>query len=752
MNFTASASFVRIIAMLTVLAIAPTPTAVGAQEDSASESPKRGFVVSVPLPLSSSDAESIEQQLRQIAETAQEVVRADDRPIVILRFDTTNNRTGRGSPLGASLELARLLVSPDLNRIRTIAFVPAPSGKVASIDGDSPELRSQLMGHPILVALAADDLVVAPDAAIGRASIDEPQVTNLIREVYRDVAGQRLTLPIPVTLAMVDPSAGLYRVVTDEGVVYANTDELEKLESDGRAIETTTLCPAGQLCMLTGQDLDRLELTRIVANDLAELARRVGVDPQQLVSSSGEVRKREPVQVRFPETLDAEMATWIFRSVNNHLSRNKSSLLIFRFDTTSGDLAASLKLARRIAELDPERALTVAYLEGPTRGPATAVAMACDHILVRPDATLGGDYEPLPQGGELNDAQAMARTIAEQKRRDGALGEALLNPQLELMRYRNTQTGQLRLMTVDEAASQADAEAWAVLGPVDLMNGISAQELEQWGVARRVVDDFEQVLAFYNLDSSPPALQPTEVEKWLKRVAAMLASPFVAPWLLFAAVFFLSTEMSAPGVGVPGFLGAVCLMLFFWSQFLDGNADWLEILLFAVGVGFILVEIFLLPGFGIFGVGGILMVVASLILASQDFLIPMDSQQFQRMSLSILPVVGAGAGFFTAMYVLRRALPNTPYLNRLMLPPPQRETDPLREERDPEMLVDWSDLVGRKGITTSKLVPAGKARIGDRIYDVISDGRMIERGVTVIVDRVVGNRIEVSELDSSSAQ
>ena len=79
-------------------------------------------------------------------------------------------------------------------------------------------------------------------------------------------------------------------------------------------------------------------------------------------------------------------------------------------------------------------------------------------------------------------------------------------------------------------------------------------------------------------------------------------------------------EISAPGIGIPGFMAAVCFMLFFWAQFLNGTAGWLEVLLFVTGIVFVIMEIFVIPGLGIFGIGGGVMIVGAIMLAIQCIL------------------------------------------------------------------------------------------------------------------------------------
>ena len=711
-----------------------------------------GYRVRISLPIESRTAHDVEQTLRQLAEQARDVVRAEERPVVVLEFDTSGNRNGRGSRFGSCMDLARMLAGPELNRLRTVAYVPPVPAHAALNDVEPGDQRSQLMGHALLVALAANELAVAPQAAIGRATVDEQRVTNLVREVYREIAQQRLTLPVPVVMAMVDPATELYQVATDQGMVFVDGTELQVLEADGRAIETTTLCPAGELAMLTGRDLQQMNLIRSAPPTRAALARRWHLDPAMLEAELGQPHDWQAVQIAFPEYLDRERAGWTLRSMNQHLNRKTANLFFFRFDSTGGDLTKCVQLARRISELDPAQVRTVAWIEGPTRGPAAIVALACDHILIHPTAALGGAFEPRLTEAERNDALATLERVARAKGRDAALLAAVLDPDLEVMRYRQLQTGQVRLMTEAEWKTMDDRDAWALLGPLGMDQGISAQAAERLGIARRIVDDFSRVTSFYHVVAEPVSLQPTPTEQWLKRVAHFLSSPFVTPWLLFGAFFFLSTEMSAPGVSLPGFLGTLCVVLFFWSQYLDGNAEWFEILMFITGIAFVLIEVLVIPGFGIFGIGGLVMIVVSLILASQTFTIPLNAHQLSQLSLSLLPVVGAGAGLITAMFFLRNTLPNIPYLNRMMLPPPQTDVSVLDEGRDPEALVDWRHLEGEIGLTISPLVPAGKARIGADIYDVISDGRMIEKGQRIRVDQVTGNRLLVSPVDDENRQ
>lgn len=106
-------------------------------------------------------------------------------------------------------------------------------------------------------------------------------------------------------------------------------------------------------------------------------------------------------------------------------------------------------------------------------------------------------------------------------------------------------------------------------------------------------------------------------------------------------------------------------------------------------------------------------------------------------------MLGVVAGFV----FIRRFLPHTPYLRRMILTPPSDDTEELNER---ESLVHWAHLKGKRGVTTTQLTPSGKARIGDDVIDVISDGELIPKGSPVFVAEVHGNHVVVMPVDQHS--
>ena len=145
------------------------------------------------------------------------------------------------------------------------------------------------------------------------------------------------------------------------------------------------------------------------------------------------------------------------------------------------------------------------------------------------------------------------------------------------------------------------------------------------------------------------------------------------------------------------------------------------------------------------------MIIVSVVLASQSFLIPRTAEELAQIPFSLLPVLGAGFGVIAGAFAIRKILPNSPYLRRMMLEPRQRIDTGLESQADPEAVVDWSYLAGEKGVTVTKLYPAGKARIAGRVYDVVSNGPLVDKGEEVLVIEAQGNRIVVKQVDASRA-
>ena len=419
------------------------------------------------------------------------------------------------------------------------------------------------------------------------------------------------------------------------------------------------------------------------------------------------------------------------------------NILCVWIDSPGGSLRDAQRLADFLASFDPATVRTVAFVHEQALADAALVALACDHIVMHESAKIGGPGTSFISGDEQAAARGAIQEIAKSKQISWSLPVAMIDPALQVFRYTHETTGEVRYLSAEEASELKNAEAWKRGGEVSTANGLTGRQAEELKLARYLAGSIDEVRQLYNIDEPFELVRPN----WAHVFIESLASPKIAGLLLFVAWFALMIEFMTPAFTGAGVISGVCFVLYFWSQFLHGTAGWLEILLFVSGVSCVVVEIFVLPGFGIVGITGGLLIVSSIVLASQTFVIPRNAYQLEQLPKSLYMVIAAGSGAILSLTLMRRYLPNAPVFKRMMLTPPDAER--MEEISQRESLTDFHHLNGKRGVTTTPLVPAGKAQFGDDIVDVMSDGELVPRGAAVCVTEIRGSRIVVRSIEST---
>lgn len=708
----------------------PAVAAEGKKADEATTQPKpvestRAHLIPVPLPITGSVDDHLKRRIDQILS---ELPRGTARPILVLEFRPSVGKPADASEFERCLSLARYLASERLAPLRTIAYLP-----------------TAVKGHAVLAVLACEEIVIAPDAMFGAAGIKETHIDATIQRGYTEIAERRRTVPVAVALGMLDKSVGVQKVQTLDGPRYVLNSELDELKGKTTISSMESVVQPGDMALFSGRDL---RLKHSFASHLAasrgELAAALQVAPQSLEEDPSLGGKWTAVRVDVSGPIQTKSINWVERSIRQRTSSGSVNLLCVVVDSPGGSVTDSLRLANFLVGLDPSEVRTVAYVGSEARADAALIAMACDQLVMADDAVLGGPGAAEIEEGQLVEVRRAVRAIAEAKQRDWSLWTALVDASTAVNRYTREGTGEARIFSQEELALRKDAEAWSRGDAVDTRRGLTGHEAERLGVVRFLAADFGEFQQFYHLEGDIESVRPT----WAHVLVEHLASPQIAGLLLFVAWFALLIELSHPGLSLAGFLSMLCFVVYFWSQFLHGTAGWLEILLFLAGVISVVMEVFVVPGTGIFGFGGGLMIVVSIVLASQTFIIPRNVYQLEQVPGSLMMVAAGGAGAFASMILMRRYLAEAPLLKRLMLPAPDEEAQEELSRR--ESLVDYEYLLGKRGRTVTPLVPAGKARFGDVIVDVISDGELTERSVDVYVVKVLGNHIYVQSIEGQT--
>jgi membrane-bound ClpP family serine protease len=171
----------------------------------------------------------------------------------------------------------------------------------------------------------------------------------------------------------------------------------------------------------------------------------------------------------------------------------------------------------------------------------------------------------------------------------------------------------------------------------------------------------------------------------------------------------------------------------------------LAVLLFVLGLVLIGLEVFVMPGVGVVGISGAILVVVSLTLVTLEKK-PETTQEWMQVGTTLSTFVASMIGALIAAFTVAWYLPNIPYLNRLVLKPPTA-TETEGEEMPPDLVKpSYAALLGAIGVAVTPLRPAGKVKFGEEFLDVLAEGEYLHPGTRVQVIQIEGNRIVVKEV------
>jgi membrane-bound serine protease (ClpP class) len=411
------------------------------------------------------------------------------------------------------------------------------------------------------------------------------------------------------------------------------------------------------------------------------------------------------------------------------------SAVVFPMDTPGGAVNITEKIVELIVRMDVP---TYTYVENNAISAGAIIALSTDKIYMAPGSKIGdampimmapgGGVQPLPDAERekiMSYVDSMVRGVAQRKGRDETLASAMVRPEIEYIVDGEviSKEGQLLTLTNVEAERRYGDDQLPLLseGTVDGLDVFLADTL---GFA--------------------PGQRVELVVTSAERLARFLQ--MIGPLLMMVGFMGIYLEFQSPGFGVPGIVGAICLVLFFLGHHIAGLAGNEVILLFLLGCSLIFIELFVLPGFGLIGLTGLILILWSLLNAMVerfpgDPWIPnLSSLQWPMLKLAS-SIIGATIG----AAVLGRYLPQSnTFKNRLVL------NESTSREAGYTSNQPRADLIGQEGVTLSALYPAGTAMIGDTRVDVVSEGDYIDQGSKIRVVKTHGYRVVVEKINESA--
>lgn len=402
--------------------------------------------------------------------------------------------------------------------------------------------------------------------------------------------------------------------------------------------------------------------------------------------------------VPIEETVEKGLSAFLERSIEL-AEENHASAIIFEINTPGGAVDAAGEIGRL---LTTTKIRTISFINKDALSAGAFIALNTDEIYMVPGSTMGA-AAVIDQQGNAADQKAQSywlsamKGAAEQNGRDSQYALAMADAEVNIPEY-GAPSGKLLTLTADQAFEVGYSE------------GTVAS-----------LDDLIEKLGFSNAEIR------TVNETFAEKIARFITHPVVIPILLSIGSLGLVLELYSPGFGIPGFMGLSSLMLFFYGHLVAGLAGYETIILFVVGIGLLILELFL-PG-GIAGIIGTVAILGSLFLAADNVV---------HMGISLL--IAIGISILASILMVKVFGKKMRIFKKLIL------TDSTSTESGYVSNLNRTDLLGLEGYTVTALRPSGTVLIKDERIDVVSEGAFIQKDVLVRIVKVEGSRIVVREV------
>lgn len=404
------------------------------------------------------------------------------------------------------------------------------------------------------------------------------------------------------------------------------------------------------------------------------------------------------------------MAAYVKRVISEAEKANADAI-IFRINTFGGRVDAATQIKDAIVS---SNILTIAFVDHQAISAGSYITLACKKIAMAPGSSIG------------------AATVVDQS------GNKMSEKYQSFMRSEMRAVAERNGRRVDIAQGMVD-EKISIPGLVDSTQlvTLTTDEARKYGIADTVVSSLHDVLnAFALKDAEVVKLNPN----WAEEFVGFIRNPIVTALLLMIGFVGIFLEVKSPGWTLPGTFGVLALVLFFGSSYILDLASNLEIIMFVAGIILLFLEIFVIPGFGVAGILGIILIIASMFSA---LLGNMPVFDFTDISEAIIQLTASLVGSIILVFIIVKYLPKSSRFSKMVLSEEEKSDDGFTSRPSKK------NLIGEVGIALTTLRPAGTAIFNGEKVDVVTDGEYLENGSKIKVIRVEGIRVVVQKVNEN---
>lgn len=436
----------------------------------------------------------------------------------------------------------------------------------------------------------------------------------------------------------------------------------------------------------------------------------LGIGSVLLAEQAVTVKKKnlpEKVSKVYIIEMKEEIAPPMRRKVQKGLREareNGADLIIIHMNTYGGTLDAADSIRTMI--LTSSIPVWV-FIDNNAASAGALISIACDSIYMRPGANIGAATVVDQTGGALPDKyqsymRSMMRSTAEAKGRDPQIAQAMVDTRIVVPGIDDSTT--VITFTTSEAI--------------------------KYGFCEGESENIQEILQKYGWDD---AIIITQKLSGVDKIINFLINPIVSAILIMMIIGGIYFELQTPGIGFPLAVAILGAILYFAPLYLEGLAAHWEILLFIIGLILIAIEIFAIPGFGVTGIIGIILVVTGLTLSLvgnfRDIPAGLIAQDILKAFFTV--VIAAFISLIISFYGSKRLFSHpVPFLGNLAL-----DTTQDKELGYTIADKDYSSMIGRTGFALTILRPAGKIKIEEEVFDAVAINGYISMGQEVEVMR-----------------
>ncbi len=439
--------------------------------------------------------------------------------------------------------------------------------------------------------------------------------------------------------------------------------------------------------------------------------------------------------------------------------------IIFEIDTYGGLIDAADKISMLILNGVAPEAHTVAFVNTRAISAGALIAAGCETILMHRNGIIG-DAAPIQMGARLEGverekAESFVRSLFERAAQANnhpiPLLLSMVSIGIELDAIMNIETGEYEFYSPDnlpDDPNKYDPDSIQTVVTSDELLTLTAAKAYEFGLSEELTHNRREVLSYLALrdEVSFPEEPTVLLPNWSEQMVRWLNSPAVMSVLILGALLGAYLELSSPGLGLPGLVAAICVVIMVGSRYLTGLANWIDIAALVVGISLILVELFVLPGFGVAGIAGIILTLLGIFgmfirYEPGEIPWPLTDLDWYTLQQGVLALVLGVSGFLIIVWLLAKSMPKIELFSGMIAKPSVAlGTEPAWKDDTPEEFSPVLKL-GDIGIAVTALHPVGTARFGEEITDVIAAGEFIEKNAKIEITEIKGNRIVVEKAE-----